>query len=76
MPSLTQKELMKKIVVCVDETEAIKLVSDAFSAEVLANRMGRLETVGKPLLPKKRTATDLTQLALERVWQICELTQP
>ncbi len=76
MPSPTQKELMQKIVACVGETEAVKLVSDAFSAEVLATRMGRIETMGKPLLRKKRNATDLMQLALERVWQICQLTQP
>lgn len=75
MTSNTQKELMQKIVACVGEKEAIKLVSDAFSAEILANRMGRLENMGKPLLRKKRSAVDLMQLALERVWQICELTQ-
>lgn len=75
MSSFTQKELMQNIVACVGEAEAVKLVSDAFSAEIIANRLGRLEVADKPMAARNRTHIEPLQLALERVNSICELAQ-
>ncbi|MBX3749414.1 MAG: hypothetical protein KF897_04940 [Opitutaceae bacterium] len=70
-----KKELMQQIVAYVGPTEAIRLVSDAYSAEVLATRIGRIEEGSQNFIKQARPPLDLMQLALERVLQICELTK-
>ena len=75
MEKTTKKELMQQIVACVGQTEAIRLVSDAYSAEVLATRIGRIEEGSQNFIKQARPPSDLMQLALERVLTICELTK-
>ena len=76
MDKLPKKELMQKIVGYVGPAAAIKLVSDAYSAEVLATRIGRIEEGSQNFIKQARAPLDLMQLALERVLTICELTKP
>lgn len=61
---------MKRIVANVGHLEAIRLVSEAYNAEILANRMGRMETASTL---KRSETKDLLRLALERVTAVCEL---
>lgn len=70
-----KKELMQQIVSYVGPAEAIRLVSDAYSAEVLATRIGRIEEGSQNFIKQARPPLDLMQLALERVLSICELTK-
>lgn len=70
-----KKELMHQIVAYVGPAEAIRLVSDAYSAEVLATRIGRIEEGSQNFIKQARPPSDLMQLALERVLTICELTK-
>lgn len=75
MDKPSKKELMQQIVAYVGPGEAIRLVSDAYSAEVLATRIGRIEEGSQNFIKQARAPIDLMQLALERVLQICELTK-
>jgi hypothetical protein len=74
MDKPTKKELMQKIVSYVGATEAIRLVNEAYSAEILANRIGRMEPASQNFIKQSRPIMDMTQVALERVLAICELT--
>ncbi|MBK8859143.1 MAG: hypothetical protein IPN11_16155 [Opitutaceae bacterium] len=76
MEKPTKKELMQQIVACVGPNEAIRLVSDAYSAEVLATRIGRIEEGSHNFIKQARAPLDLMQMALERVHSICELAKP
>jgi hypothetical protein len=76
MDKPNKKEVMQRIVACVGPTEAIRLVSDAYSAEVLATRIGRIEEGSQNFIKQARAPLDLMQMALDRVLTICELTKP
>jgi hypothetical protein len=76
MDKPNKKEVMQRIVACVGTTEAIRLVSDAYSAEVLATRIGRIEEGSQNFIKQARAPLDLMQMALDRVLTICELTKP
>jgi hypothetical protein len=71
----TRKQLMQKIVSCVGKSEAVRLVADSYNAEILANRLGRMEVGGNKLVKTNVAAKDLMSKALERVWSVCELTE-
>ncbi|MCF7687762.1 MAG: hypothetical protein K9M98_13015 [Cephaloticoccus sp.] len=70
----TKKQLMQKIVSCVGKSEAVKLVSDAHNAEIVANRLGRLEPAATRHIKLTGTVPDLLLRAIERVATVCALT--
>jgi hypothetical protein len=74
MEKLSKKDMMQRIVAYVGSAEAIKLVSDAYSAEILANRIGRMEAASQSFIKQARPISDMMEIALERVLAVCELT--
>jgi len=69
-----KKKLMQIIIASVGKNEAVRLVSTAYDAEILTNRIGRLEATFNKTLAPARPATDLLLEALERVVAVCELS--
>lgn len=74
MEKLTKKDMMKRIVSFVGAPEAIRLVSEAYSAEILANRIGRMEPASQSFIKQAKPISDMMEIALERVLAVCELT--
>jgi hypothetical protein len=74
MDKLTKKELMQRIVSYVGSAEAIRLVNEAYSAEILANRIGRMEPASQSFIKQAKPISDIMEIALERVLSVCELT--
>ncbi len=74
MQKLSKKEMMQRIVSYVGAQEAIRLVSEAYSAEILANRIGRIEPASQTFIKNAKPITDLMEIAVERVLSVCELT--
>jgi hypothetical protein len=68
---MTKKDLMKRISDAVGPQEAVRLVTDAYNSEILANRMSRMET--EPSGIRRTEKRDLLQQALERVIAVVEL---
>lgn len=75
MDKLSNKELMAEIVGHVGREMAIKLVGEAYNAEILSNRIGRAAPSTGPKI-EQFAAKDLLRLALERVLTVCNLTTP
>lgn len=72
MQQLSNRDIMQRLVAHLGKEKAIRLVNEAYNAEILANRLGRMET--KPPLSKMTPSSkDLLRLALERVLEVCEL---
>lgn len=72
MDKLSNDEIMVKIVAYVGRDRAIQLVNEAYNAEIVSNRLGRLATSTGPKI-EQFAAKDLLRLALERVLTVCEL---
>jgi hypothetical protein len=68
---MTEKELMAAIMAKVGPAESRQLVVSAYNSEILANRLGRLETSTAIATAKNRTP--LLTLALQRVYQVVQL---
>lgn len=73
MEKLTKQELMQRIVAHVGKAEAIRLVNEAYSAEILSNRIGRMEPASQGFIKQAKPISDLMELALERVLAVCDL---
>ncbi|MBI2516923.1 MAG: hypothetical protein HYV95_08405 [Opitutae bacterium] len=74
MQEPSNREIMQRIVAHLGKDVAIRMVNEAYNAEILANRLGRMEA--KPPLSKMTpTSHDLLRLALERVLDVCELAK-
>ncbi len=74
MEKPSKKEMMRRIIACVGREQAIRLVSEAYSAEILANRIGRMEPASQTFIRQAKPIADLMEVALERVLSVCELT--
>jgi hypothetical protein len=68
---MSKKDLMKSIADVVGRQEAVHLVAEAHNAEILANRMSRMET--NPTGIPRNEKRDLLQQALERVAEVVRL---
>lgn len=68
---MSKKELMKAITDIVGRQEAVGLVTEAYHAEILSNRLSRMET--NPVGIKHTEKRDLLQQALERVHEVVAL---
>jgi hypothetical protein len=68
---MTKKDLMTLIAATVGPQEAIRLVVEAHNAEILANRMSRMET--EPGGIRRTEKRDLLQQAMERVVEVIRL---
>jgi hypothetical protein len=73
MEKLSNRDLMQRIIAHLGKEQAVRLVNEAYNAEILANRLGRMEA-NPPLSQRTPSAKDLLRLALERVLEVCELT--
>lgn len=71
---MDKKELMKKIVAKVGRDKAVDLVVQAYNTELLTTIVSRLED-GKSKMIGGYKRRDHLQDALERVNQVCELTE-
>ncbi len=67
-----KQQLMAKIVSKLGRDKAIEAVMAAYNAELVTNRMGRMES--NPALTTKYASKDLLLLALQRVAEVCDLT--
>ncbi|MCF3651052.1 hypothetical protein [Synoicihabitans lomoniglobus] len=72
---MTAKEMMAEITAQIGPIEARKLVLDAYNAEIVSNRLGRLEHQGQTRPPLVRAKRDLLELAVERVHQVVSLME-
>ncbi|MEJ6602720.1 MAG: hypothetical protein QNL51_09115 [Opitutaceae bacterium] len=68
---MTEKEMMATIVAKVGPAESRQLVVSAYNAEILANRLGRLENSTAMATAKDRTP--LLMLAVQRVHDVVML---
>ena len=68
---MNKKELMKAIADVVGRQDAIRLVAEAYHAEIVSNRLSRMETA--PVGIKRAEKRDLLQQALERVYEVVSL---
>jgi hypothetical protein len=68
---MNKKELMKAIADVVGRQEAIRLVAESYHAEIVSNRLSRMET--SPIGIKRAEKKDLLQQALERVYEVVAL---
>jgi len=70
---MTKNNLMAEIVKSVGRTEAHTLVLAAYNAEIISNRLSRMETTPTGL--GRSGNRDLLQLALQRVHEIVVLSE-
>ena len=69
----TKKEMMESIIKSVGGPEARSLVLNAYNAEIVSNRLSRMETNPAGLAPAV-AKKDLLLLALTRVHEVVALT--
>ena len=70
---MDNKEMMKKIAEKVGREKAIDLVMQAYNTELLTTWLSRME-VDKPQMMAKGQLHDHLRDAMERVLQVCDLT--
>ena len=73
MNASEKQQLMAKIVSKLGRDKAIEAVMAAYNAELVTNRMGRMES-SQAALATKFASKDLLLLALQRVAEVCDLT--
>ena len=71
----TKKDLMQNITRRVGAEQAIALVMGAYNTELITNKLARMES-GKPTSDKLGAKKDHLELALRRVLDVVELTNP
>ena len=71
---MDKKLAMKKITQNVSREKAIEMVMQAYNTELLTTLLGRLEE-HKPKMLGNNVARDHLAKALERVVEVCELTE-
>lgn len=72
--NMTKKDLMQNITRKVGAEQAISLVMAAYNTELITNKLSRLEN--KPGPDKLGSKKDHLELALRRVLDVVELTNP
>jgi hypothetical protein len=68
----TDAEMMADIVAKVGDAKAREMVAAAYNAEIISNRLGRLETQ-QSASKLMQGASNLLRLALERVYDVVTL---
>ncbi len=71
---MDKKLAMKKITETVSREKAIEMVMQAYNTELMTTLLGRLEE-NKPKMLGANVARDHLAKALERVVEVCALTQ-